>query len=186
MLGNFYAVFPPGKQIQFNEVVLEDWLLENLNQSYVVPEDFNAYRKLKRPTAKGIFGYLHLWFHASHGRQIEKDYAELCVLLNIPVYRHVSKIRDTMGRSLNELIEVGYLSKWDIKPMSTKEGYKLVLLPGEELLHVLAVSQRKQLMDQRKANVTIDTTQQAAVNALLERGVSPVKAASLSRQHDPD
>lgn len=24
------------------EVVLEDWLLENLNQSYVVPEDFNA------------------------------------------------------------------------------------------------------------------------------------------------
>src|SRR6266852_4822284 len=107
MLGNFYAVFPPGKQIQFNEVVLEDWLLENLNQSYVVPEDFNAYRKLKRPTAKGIFGYLHLWFHASHGRQIEKDYAELCVLLNIPVYRHVSKIRDTMGRSLNELIEVG-------------------------------------------------------------------------------
>jgi hypothetical protein len=26
------------------EVVLEEWLLENLNQSYVIPEDFTAYR----------------------------------------------------------------------------------------------------------------------------------------------
>ncbi len=47
------------------EVELEDWLLENLNESYVVPEDFNIYRKLVRPTAKGIFVYLYLWFFAS-------------------------------------------------------------------------------------------------------------------------
>jgi hypothetical protein len=38
------------------EVVLEDWLVENLNQRYFVPEDFNAYKQLTRPTAKGIFG----------------------------------------------------------------------------------------------------------------------------------
>jgi hypothetical protein len=167
------------------EVVLEDWLLENLNQSYVVPEDFNAYRKLKRPTAKGIFGYLHLWFHASHGRQMEKDYTELCVLLNIPVYRHVSKIRETMGRSLDELVEVGYLCEWDVKPMSTKEGYKLVLLPGEELIHVLAVSHRKLLTNQTETAEPADGTQQLAQNALLERGISPAKAAALVRQHDP-
>ena len=37
------------------EVVLEDWLLENLNHRYVIPEDFNAYKKLTRPTAKTIF-----------------------------------------------------------------------------------------------------------------------------------
>lgn len=168
------------------EVVLEDWLLENLNQSYVVPEDFNAYRKLKRLTAKGIFGYLHLWFHASRGRQIEKDYAELCVLLNIPAYPHVSKIRETMGRSLNELMDVGYLSKWDIKPMATKEGYKLILLPGEELLHVLAISQRKQIAEQNEFEPELNETQQASVNALLERGVSPAKARSLVCQYDPE
>jgi hypothetical protein len=167
------------------EVVLEDWLLENLNQSYVVPEDFNAYRKLKRPTAKGIFGYLHLWFHASHGRQIEKDYSELCVLLNIPSYRHVSKIRDTMGRSLDELITVGYLSEWDIRPMSTKEGYKLVLLPGEDLLHVLAISQRKQLGESDGGEDIADPTREPALQALSERGISPAKAAVLVRQYDP-
>ena len=166
------------------EVVLEDWLLENLNQSYVVPEDFNAYRKLKRPTAKGIFGYLHLWFHASHGRQIEKDYGELCLLLNIPAYRHRSKIRDTMGRSLDELISVGYLSEWDIRPMVTKEGYKLVLLPGDELLHVLAISQRKQLLNE-KPSLDVTSDEQAAMQALLDRGVSPAKATTLARTYDP-
>jgi len=178
------------------EVVLEDWLLENLNQSYVVPEDFNAYRMLKRPTAKGIFGYLHLWFHASRGRQIEKSYAELCILLNIPVYKHISKIRDTMGRSLNELVDVGYLSSWDVKPMSTKEGYKLVLLPGEELLHVLAISQRKQIAEQGDSDVEMSSSpalidalndaQRAAVSALLDRGITPAKASSLVRQHEPE
>lgn len=112
------------------EAVLEDWLLDNLNQSYVVPEDFHAYRLLKRPTAKGVFGYLHLWFHASQGRPVEKDYGQLCMLLNIPVYKHVSKIRETIGHSLDELGTIGYLRKWDIKPMVSKDGYKLVLEPG--------------------------------------------------------
>jgi hypothetical protein len=167
------------------EVVLEDWLLENLNQSFVVPEDFNAYRSLRRPTAKGIFGYLHLWFHASRGRAVEKDYAELCMLLNIPVYRHASKIRDTMGKSLDELASVGYLSEWDIRPMSTKEGYKLVLVPGAELSHVLAVAQRK-IDDGVVPEQQMDAEHLAALKALEDRGVSPAKAAALVRQFPPD
>lgn len=173
-----------GKTESF-EVVLEDWLLENLNQSYVVPEDFNAYRKLKRATAKGIFGYLHLWFHASRGRQIEKDYTELCVLLNIPIYRHVSKVRDTMGRSLDELLEVGYISHWEIKPMSSKKGYKLILQPGDELLRILAISQRKQI-GEAEGEPEFTETQQLAINALVERGVSPAKANTLIHLYEPE
>ncbi len=42
------------------EVELEDWLLENLNECFVLSENFNMYRKLVRPTAKGIFVYLYL------------------------------------------------------------------------------------------------------------------------------
>ena len=176
------------------EVTLEDWLLENLNQSYVIPEDFNAYRKLKRPTAKGIFGYLHLWFHASQGRTVEKDYTELCMLLNIPVYKHVSKIKETMGRSLDELIGIGYLSSWDIRRMVTKEGFKLVLLPGGELLHVLAISQRKGILDGSAAPVAIaaaseepvDEKQMAVVQALMDRGINEVKAQALARREDPN
>lgn len=167
------------------EVVLEEWLLENLNQSYVIPEDFTAYRALKRPTAKGIFGYLHLWFHASQGRAMEKDYAELCMLLNIPVYRHLSKIKETMGRSLDELVEIRYLSAWDIKPMLTKPGYKLVLGPGEELLHVLAISRRKQL-GEPVVHEVLSFEQQRSLQSLTERGISPHKAAALVTRFSPN
>jgi len=167
------------------EVMLEDWLLENLNQSYVIPEDFNSYRKLKRPTGKGIFGYLHLWFHASQGRPVEKDYAELCTLLNIPVYKHISKIKETMGRSLDELATVGYLSSWDIRRMVTKEGFKLVLQAGAELLHVLAISQRKSLPEVVAARENyFDDQQNAAIQSLMERGISEAKAQVLVRQQD--
>ena len=159
------------------EVLLEDWLLENLNQSYVVPEDFNAYRTLKRPTAKGVFGYLHLWFHASQGRSVEKDYAELCMMLNVPVYKHVSKIKETMGRSLDELRQIGYLAFWDVKPMISKEGYKLVLEAGEEVLRVLAISKRKQLGNTEMP--TLNTEQMEALATLTDKGITPAKATAL-------
>jgi hypothetical protein len=161
------------------EVVLEDWLLENINQGYVVPEDFNAYRKLKRPTAKGVFGFLHLWFHASKGCQVEKDYADLCMLLNVPVYRHVSKIRETMGRSLDELVAVRYLESWDIRPMLTKEGFKLVFTPGEEISSVLAIARQKQLAESRSSNGIIGNAEAAAMEALMKRGVAQGKAREL-------
>ena len=125
------------------EVELEDWLLENLNESFVVPEDFNAYRKLVRPTAKGIFVYLYVWFYASRGREVEKDYAEMCNLLNVRRYEHLSKIKETMGLSLEDLVSIGYLESWDIRPMSSKDGYKLVLAPGRAMQEVLWMTERR-------------------------------------------
>jgi hypothetical protein len=73
-----------------------------------------------------------------------------------------------LQRSLDELVSIQYLSSWDVRPMVSKPGYKLVLMPGGELLHVLAISQRKQLTD----GVTEEqpsTEQQATLQALLER-----------------
>ena len=139
--------------------------------------------QLKRPTAKGIFGYLHVWFHASHGRPVEKDYSELCLLLNIPAYKHASKIKETMGRSLDELKDIGYLSSWDIKRMVSKEGFKLVLLPGEQLGSFLALSQRKleaaaDAVDESDG-AEADAQHSAALGALIAQGISEAKAQSL-------
>ena len=169
------------KQEQY-EVVVEDWLLENLNQRYVIPEDFNAYKQLTRPTAKGIFGNLHLWFHASRGRTVEKDYGELCNLLNVQAYPHLSKIRSTMGLALNELVKIKYISKWDVQPMSSKKGYKIVLTPGEELLSVLQDPPQegrgaREVL--RLAASSTTTEVEEAVQCLQQVGVMPGKAKQL-------
>ena len=169
------------------EVELEDWLLENLNESFVVPEDFNMYRKLVRPTAKGIFVYLYLWFFASQGKEVEKDYAELCALLNVRAYEHVSKIRETMGLSLADLVEIGYLKSWDIKPMSSKAGYKLVLAPGRAMREVLLLTQRKQLaFAAAHTDPPLSESREVAKAALIEQGVSQAKATELVRRFEPD
>ena len=170
------------------EVVLEDWLLENLNQRYVIPEDFNAYKQLTRPTAKGIFGNLHLWFHASQGRAVEKDYSDLCNLLNVQAYPHLSKIKSTMGLALNELVAIKYLSKWEVQKMSSKAGYKVVLVPGEELLSILDNTRPDRqgpfpslpedtAKEQRSTMLLPD--QQEAVDLLKKQGILPAKATKL-------
>ncbi len=170
------------------EIELEDWLLENLNSNYVVPEDFNAYCRLKRPTAKGIFGFLHLWFHASRGRDVERDYADLCMMLAIPCYRFVSKIQSTLGKALDELISIGYLSKWSILPMITKEGYKVVLTPGEEILRLLSVFQRRGLNETFSGNpeLSLSSIQASALSALVSVGITATKAESLVRRYSAE
>ena len=181
-----------GSERQENfEIVLEDWLLENLNQRYVVPEDFNAYKQLTRPTAKGIFGNLHLWFHASSGKPVEKDYADLCNLLNIQAYLHLSKIKSTIGLSLNELVSIKYLSSWDVQKMSSKQGYKIVLIAGDELLRVLDATrpERREVSPalpaptrDRHDRKPLNQEEQRAVELLKQHGVLSSKAESLVRQ----
>ncbi len=169
------------------EVELEDWLLENLNESFVVPEDFNMYRKLARPTAKGIFVYLYLWFYASQGREVEKDYGELCSLLNVRTYDHLSKIRETMGLSLTDLVDIGYLEKWDVRPMISKKGYKLVLSSGRALREVLINTQHKKMAYASAHHETLfPESREFARNALVENGVSETKATELARKLEPN
>ena len=56
------------------------------------------------------------------GRPVEKDYAELCNLLNVQAYPHLSKIRSTMGLALSELVQIKYISKWDVQRDVDEEG----------------------------------------------------------------
>lgn len=170
-----------GKRQENFEVVLEDWLLANLNQRYVIPEDFNAYKKLKRPTAKGIFGYLHIWFNASDGRPIEKDYVDLCNVLNVRAYTKPSKIRSTIGPSLDELVKIKYLSRWDIQTRVMKNGHKIILSVGSELLQLLVNSRKERKLSAPKAHdeFVMSELQMKALKVLLDQGVLPAKAKSL-------
>jgi hypothetical protein len=169
------------------EVVLEDWLVENLNQRYVIPEDFNAYKQLTRPTAKGIFGNLHLWFHASQGRPVEKDYSELCNLLNVQAYPHLSKIKSTMGLALDELIKIKYLAKWEVERMISKDGYKVILTPGRDILRLLenSRSERRQPQEKTVEEPTLSRNDEVAVECLLRHGVLAVRAKQLVTAYGP-
>jgi hypothetical protein len=115
-------------------VYLSQWQLTNLNQGYLLPLDFNAYLKLKRDIAKALFGHLSVWFYASRGQSVEKKYPDLCQLLSIRAYPHLSKAQAVLQPSLEELTEIGYLSSWELIRTSRGADFKLMLSPGKRLL----------------------------------------------------
>jgi hypothetical protein len=125
------------ERTELYEVVLSDWLLENQNANYALAQDFHTYKMLKRPIAKGIFGSLHFWFNGSKGQVVSRDYRELCVLLDIQVYNYLSKIKLSIGPALDELKSLSCISAWEIQPMSTKDGFKVMLWPGKVVLRSL-------------------------------------------------
>jgi len=178
------------------EVNLEDWVLENLNSSYVIAQDFNTYKQLSRPTAKGLYTQLHRWFEGSRGRVVEVDYHTTSDLLNLKTYTTPSKIKDFIGKSLDELMEAGYLSKWDIQPRVTMSGYNLVLWPGNVILRMLNLESKGALeaapnrqltagKGNRVAAVVELTPSQEETFALLQsKGVAAAKARKIAQSHD--
>jgi len=165
-----------GTRSEFYQVHLSHWQLTNLNQGYLLPLDFNAYLRLGRDIAKALFGHLSVWFYASRGQAIEKNYRDLCQLLNICAYPHLSKARSVLEPSLQELTEIGYLSCWELTRTSRGSEFKLSLSPGKRLLSL-----------PNFANV-VNPEAQAALEAhlpqwvpeLVARGVAERKARQLA------
>ena len=175
-------------------VWLPSWLLNNLNAEYVLLEDLNAYRKLKKPAARGIFVYMHRWFERSGGHTVERDYKKLCEFLGIRAQTMPSRIKRTLGLALDELVEKKYLARWDLQRRPSGD-FKVILWPGEGIKHALA-SQPQMLTDAQrppelqlpgKTSTGVTTVEeQEALAALLSVGVTPPrKAMQLVKQHDP-
>jgi len=166
-------------------VWVEDWLLDNINQSYYVPEDFALYKKLVRPIAKGIYNYLNLWFNASDGKTVEKDYGDLCILLDITCHRTESKIREQLNPSMEDLIGIEYLSGWTIARMASKEGWKLVMKPGAALLKFIKAHQRKYQLPSPQSGDSLTAGQSILREKLFEIGIDEAKCLALCRKFDP-
>lgn len=165
-----------GTRSEFYQVYVSQWQLTNLNQGYLLPLDFNAYLKLKRDIAKALFGHLSVWFYASRGQAIEKKYPELCQLLNVRAYPHLSKARAVLEPSLDELTEIGYLSSWDLTRTTRGTDFKLTLSPGKRLLGLPNFSS----VVNPEARAALEARLPSWVSALVSRGVAERKARQLA------
>lgn len=84
------------------------------------------------------------------------------------------------------LQRAGARENWDIKPMSSKAGYKLILTPGSAMKGVFSLTQRRQLaFATTPPDAPLSKPCELAKSALIEQGVSPAKATELVRKHEP-
>ena len=122
---------PDGRVAGMNYIWLSDWQLENINAHYQYPIDLHTYFQLRSHIAKALVPLLQVWLHASMKRgRFEKNYADLCQILNIKHYTHASKIKLGLGPSLDELVKHAYLASWDIEPTADQRDFKLIFVHG--------------------------------------------------------
>jgi hypothetical protein len=164
-----------GRKSESYQVYLSEWQLTNLNHSYLLPLDFNAYVQLRRDISKALFGHLSVWFYASRGQTVEKKYNDLCQLLSIRAYPHVSKARAVLSPSLEELVGIEYLGSWDLVRSSAGDDLKLTLSPGRRLLSLPTFSG---VVSPEKRE--LDTVLPGWVSVLVDRGISEKKARQLA------
>lgn len=124
---------PDGRVAEKNYVWLSEWQLENINNNYLMTVDLETYRQLKNHIAKTIVPLLQIWLYSSREQgYFEKSHDELCQILNISRYKHLSKIQEKLAPSLNELKTCGYLSDWKIEKVPESNGYRVIFYHGEK------------------------------------------------------
>jgi hypothetical protein len=99
----------------------------------VLPIDLDTYTRVKNHIAKILIPLLQIWLYASSGDgRFEKRYTELCEILNITRYNHLSKIKEKLGPSLDELVKFEYLSSWKVEKTANRKDYKVVFFHGRK------------------------------------------------------
>lgn len=123
----------PGVIADKNYVWLSEWQLENINNNYLLPIDFDTYKKLKNHIAKALVPLLQIWLYASREEGcFEKRYDELCQILAVRQYKHLSEIKRNFTPSLDELKAHGYITSWKVEKTSDKKAYKVIFYHGEK------------------------------------------------------
>jgi|SRR5579863_51076 len=160
---------PNGKIADMNYIWLAAWQRENIDAHYQIPIDFEAYCGLRNHIAKALVPLLQVWLYTSlRAGRFEKSYADLCQLLNIRQYEHLSKIKEVLGPSFNELVATGYLSTWSIEPRTLSDDFKISVTHGAKFFR------------DRELRSAIDKSANLGVLEELERrGVSQAVAREL-------
>lgn len=180
---SFGRELKPGVTADRNYVWLSPWQLDNINNHFLIPIDFDTYLKLKSPIAKTLVPLLQVWLYATRtGGVFTKGYGELCEILGIKEWKQESRIREKLGPSLEELQQCGYLASWGIEKRKVGEGFKVVLRHGEKFYRDLHLQQSKHA---QLRPAPIEKGDEQLVELLTVRGISLNMAEQLVRERAP-
>lgn len=143
---------PDGTIADKNYIWLSEWQIENINNNWLLPVDYENYKKLKSRIAKVLLPLLQIWLYATREDGFfEKRYNELCQLLNIHHFQYFSDIKRQLSTPLDEFKSNGYLANWKIKETNNESGYKIVFYHG----HKFYIDRLKRIGQREQATLPI-------------------------------
>jgi hypothetical protein len=161
-------VLEDGSVAEENYVWLSEWQLENVNNRHTLPIDYDVYKTLQLHIAKALVPLLQIWFYASRREQCaERKYSDLCCLLGLQCFQALSRIKQQLGPSLEELQERGFLSSWDLGKTTDEADYKVSLWAGSAFVSAADI----RTADNPERAGLLTARQNELLKALAERGV---------------
>jgi hypothetical protein len=177
-----------GKRADKNYVWFSEWQLDNINNNHLLPVDLEAYRELKNHIAKALVPLLQVWLYATRDEGVfEKRYNELCQFLNIQQYQYLSLITRTLGPSLDELKQFGYLADWRIEETSDGENFKIIFYHGEKFHRDrrARLGRKKNAGDENAGHEAANHTSSSWEKTYVESRQSNVPAVAAQPSFDP-
>ena len=166
-------VLEDGTVAEENYVWLSDWQLENLNNRYTLPIDYEIYKTLQSHIAKALVPLLQIWFYASRRQRAEKRYFDLCALLGLQRFNSPSRIKQQLEPSLDELAEKEFICQWELLKTTDETDYKLCLDAGPAFISAADARTRD------TAAHLLSPQQSQVLAALVARGVRDDRARQI-------
>ena len=153
-----------GSMANRHHVWLSDWQIENINAFYLLTLDYDLHKRLTKPIAKSLLSMLQIGFYAS-GRIYTKRYDDLCKFFGIAKYRALSKIKEQLNPSNEDLKKWGFISEYEYSKTADGKTYKITWWAGERYYKA------QRMMQERKRKV-IGSSQQLELSVPEKRGSS--------------
>jgi hypothetical protein len=104
-----------------NYVWLSQWFLDNFFHLYTRPLDLKFHHRLTYAIARALFPLLDSGWYAANGGPYCKRYTDLCAVLDIPVYKQLSRVQQQLDPSNEQLVHERFVASYDY-PLDDEDG----------------------------------------------------------------
>lgn len=129
-----------GTKAEENYVWFSEWQLKNINSNRsFLQVDLAEYIQVKNTLAKALIPVLQNWFYPDMVRELgyfEKRYDAFCQFFKTTQYNYLSKIKEKLKPSFDELVKLKHLRAWDVSKLANEDGYKITFYLGEKYINL--------------------------------------------------
>jgi len=120
-----------GRVAEMNYIWLSDWYLSNFCNGYYKQTNLRLHQSLTKQYAKNLYPHFDRGFTATKGNPWHKRYTDFCQLLGVPIQKTLSRVKQQLGPSLDELKNRAFLKSWKIEKTTDGKDFTIFATPGE-------------------------------------------------------
>jgi len=125
---------PDGTLAPHIHVWINDWYLSNFCRGLRKQTNVLLHHSLHESYGRALYPIMDRNFITSEG-YMNKDYSAVCETLSITRQKHLSRIKQQLGPSLDEFVELEVITSWDITKNARGDGFNIKCRAGDFWRH---------------------------------------------------